>query len=87
NSSRRYVRGNFSYDAPFLLLRHLNKYTRYVQNERLYVNALCMPHLQPYIELGYGIGTHVFDIGVFAGFENWKFSGFGCKFTFELFNR
>lgn len=87
NSSRRYVRGHFSYDAPFLLLRHLNKYTRYVQNERLYMSALCMPHLQPYIEAGYGIGTHVFDIGVFAGFENWKFSGFGCKFTFELFNR
>lgn len=87
NSSRRYVRGHFTYEAPFLFLRHLMKYTRYVQNERLYISALSMPHLQPYIEAGYGIGTHVFDVGVFVSSENWKFSGVGCKFTFELFNR
>lgn len=87
NSSRRYVRGHFTYEAPFLILRHLMKYTRYVQNERLYVSALAMPHLQPYLEVGYGIGTHVFDVGVFVGSSNWKLNHFGCKFTFELFNR
>ena len=87
NSSRRYVRGHFTYEAPFLILRHLMKYTRYVQNERLYISALSMPHLQPYLEVGYGIGTHVFDLGVFVSSENWKFSGIGCKFTFELINR
>lgn len=87
NSSRKYVRGNFTYEAPFLLLKHLMKYTRYVQNERLYVGVLSVPHLQPYIELGYGIGTHLFDVGVFVGSENWKYSQIGCKFTFELFNR
>ena len=87
NSSRRYVRGHFTYEAPFLILRHLMKYTRYVQNERLYISALSMPHLQPYLEVGYGIGTHIFDVGVFVSSENWKFSGTGCKFTFELFNR
>lgn len=87
NSSRSYIRGHFTYEAPFLLLRHLMKYTRYVENERLYVSALSMPHLQPYLEVGYGIGTHIFDFGVFVGCENWEFSGVGCKFTFELFNR
>ncbi len=87
NSSRRYVRGHFTYEAPFLILRHLMKYTRYVQNERLYISALSMPHLQPYLEVGYGIGTHIFDVGVFVSSENWKFSGIGCKFTIELFNR
>ena len=87
NSSRRYVRAHFTYDTPFLILRHLIKYTRYVQNERLYVSALSMPHLQPYLEIGYGIGTHIFDVGIFVSSENWKYSGFGTKFTFELFNR
>lgn len=87
NSSRQYIRGNFTYEAPFLLLRHLMKYTRYVQNERIYFGVLSVPHLQPYIELGYGIGTHIFDFGVFVGSENWKYSQIGCKFTFELFNR
>jgi hypothetical protein len=87
NSSNRYIRGHFTYEAPFLLLRHLMKYTRYVQNERIYVSALSMPHLRPYIELGYGIGTHIFDAGVFVSSENGRFGRLGCKFTFELFNR
>ena len=77
----------FTYEAPFLLLKHLIKYTRYVQNERLYASILSVPHLQPYVELGYGIGTHIFDFGVFVGSENWKYTEVGCKFTFELFNR
>ena len=87
NSSRKYVRAHFTYEAPFLLLRHLIKYTRYVQNERLYVNTLFVPHLNPYMEIGYGIGTHIFDVGVFVSSENFKYKQVGCKFTFELFYR
>ena len=87
NSSRKYLRGHFTYEAPFLVLRHLMKYTRYVQNERIYVSALTMPHLRPYVEVGYGIGTHIFDLGVFVSSANGKFGEVGCKFTFELFNR
>lgn len=87
NSSRKYVRGNVVYEAPFLLLPHLRRYTQYVINERLYLNTLFVPHLKPYIEVGYGIGTHVFDFGVFTSFANWKYQEVGVKFTFELFNR
>lgn len=87
NASRKYIRGHFTYEAPFLFMRHLMKYSRYVQNERLYISALYMPHLKPYIELGYGFGTHVFDFGVFTSFANWGYKEIGCKFTFELFNR
>ena len=78
---------HLTYEAPFLLLRHLMKYTQYVLNERLYLNALVVPHLKPYLEVGYGIGTHIFDFGLFASFANWKYQEIGCKFTFELFNR
>ena len=87
NSSRKYARAHFTYEAPFLFMRHLMKYTRYVQNERLYVSVLTVPHLKPYVELGYGIGTHVFDFGVFVSAANWQYREVGCKFTFELFNR
>ena len=48
--------------------------------------SLFMPHLTPYLEVGYGIGTHIFDVGAFAGFVNGKYDGVGFKFTFELFN-
>lgn len=86
NSSREYFRAHLMYEAPFLLMKHLMKYTQYVLNERLYFNALVVPHLKPYLEVGYGIGTHIFDFGVFAAFSNWKYNEIGCKFTFELFN-
>lgn len=87
NSSRKYLRAHLTYEAPFFLLPHLSKYTQYVLNERIYLNLLAVPHLKPYIEVGYGIGTHIFDFGLFGSFGNWKFREVGCKFTFELFNR
>ncbi|MCD8262533.1 MAG: DUF5686 family protein, partial [Bacteroides sp.] len=87
NTSHKYIRGNLTYEAPFLVLRHLGKYIGYVQNERFYVNALLAPRLTPYVELGYGIGTHVFDVGVFVSSDNGKFHRIGCKFTFELFTK
>ena len=87
NSSREYFRAHLTYEAPFLLMSHLMKYTQYVLNERLYLNTLLVPHLKPYVEVGYGIGTHIFDFGLFASFANWKYQEIGCKITFELFNR
>ncbi|MEG1684609.1 MAG: DUF5686 family protein, partial [Bacteroides sp.] len=87
NSSDSYLRGHFTYEAPFLLMRHLIKYTNWVLNERLYASALIVPHLIPYVELGYGIGTRVFDAGVFVSNQNGKFKQVGFKFTFELFNK
>ena len=86
NSSRQYWRGNMTYESPFILLRPLNRWLGMIQQERLYGGLLFMPHLNPYIELGYGIGTHVFDVGAFTSFVNGKFDTVGFKFTFELFN-
>lgn len=87
NSSDKYVRANFAYESPFIFMRQLRKYTRYVLNERVYLNTLVVPHLKPYMEFGYGIGTHIFDLGLFVSAANWKYSEVGFKITFELFNR
>ena len=55
NSSRRYVRGHFTYEAPFLILRHLMKYTRYVQNERILHQCTFLCRIFNLIwEVGYG---------------------------------
>jgi hypothetical protein len=86
NSSRQYWRGHVSYESPFILLRPLNRWLGMIQQERLYGGILFMPHLHPYVELGYGIGTHVFDVGAFVSSINGKFDTVGFKFTFELFN-
>lgn len=86
NSSRRYFRGNVTYESPFILLRPLNRWLGMIQQERLYGGVLFMPHLNPYIEIGYGIGTHIFDVGAFVSSVNGEFDTVGFKFTFELFN-
>ncbi len=86
NSSRKYLRAHLTYESPFIILPHM-RFTQHVLNERLYLNLLRVPHLEPYVEVGYGVGTHIFDFGVFASFANGKYQEVGCKFTFELFNR
>jgi len=87
NSSVGYARGHFTFESPFLIWPHLSKLTSFVDNERLYFSILFVPHLVPYIELGYGIGTHIFDVGMFVSNINGKFNQIGFKFTFELFNK
>lgn len=87
NASKEYVRANLTYETPFLLTSYLFKRLPNILNERIYLGILIMPHLNPYIELGYGIGTHVFDFGVFCSNKNGKFHDVGVKLTIELFNR
>ena len=86
NSSRQYWRGNVTYESPFIFMLPLNRWLGMIKHERLYGGVLFMPHLNPYIELGYGIETHVFDVGMFVSSINGKYDSFGFKFTFELFN-
>lgn len=86
NASSYYFRFNTVLEAPFLLLRHIGKYTGHIRNERLYLNFLTMRNLPVHIELGYGIGTFIFDTGVFLSYNQSAGFGLGYKFTFELFN-
>jgi hypothetical protein len=87
NSSYRYLRGHFTYETPFLVIPRVMKIMRNIVNERLYVNVLMIPHLSPYVELGYGIGTPYFNFGLFTSFNKRKYMETGCKFTFELFDK
>jgi hypothetical protein len=86
NSSDAYWRGHAAYESPFILLRPLNRWLSMIQQERLYGGILFMPHLNPYVELGYGIGTHIFDAGAFVSIIKGQFNSVGFKFTFELFS-
>lgn len=82
----RYIRGHVQFDTPFLILPSLFKKLPYIMKERLYCNVLYVNTFNPYVEVGYGIGTRLFNIGIFWGGEVNKFNLFGCKFTFEIFN-
>ena len=86
NEIDKYLRANVKYDAPLLLVPTLLRNVKYITKERLYCNMLLVDVMDPYIELGYGIGTNIFNVGLFWGGEVTKWDKVGVKFTFEIFN-
>lgn len=85
NASEYYVRSNATYESPMLVAAWLPLVGRFLERERIYVNTLLVKHLHPYTEWGYGFTTRLVSLGFFAAFQNRKFDGVGCKFSFELF--
>lgn len=86
NASKYYVRANVTYESPLMFLTFIPKLGQIIERERLYASSLCVAGLNPYIELGYGCTTRAVSIGTFCGFSFHTFTGFGVKFSFELFN-
>ena len=87
NESRYYARANLSYESPFLFISWFPLIGRFAERERFYLSALSIDNTRPYFELGYGFTTRLVSIGLFASFLDHDFQDFGCKFTFELFDR
>lgn len=85
NASEYYVRTNATYESPMMLLSRIPIVGRLMETERIYVNALYVEHLHPYMECGYGFTNRYFSMGVFMATSNRAFEGFGCRFSFELF--
>ena len=90
NASERYAQAHFMYQSPFILFKLMKpkttKYTsKYIFSERFYLSQLWTPVLPSYTELGYGIGNHIFNVAIFAGFNRWNYQSIGFKLAFELF--
>lgn len=88
NASDKYIQGHLMYESPFILLRFLKpnpKAHKYLVSERFYLSQLWTPVLPNYSELGYGIGSDLFHIAFFLGFEEFKYQSVGLKFALELF--
>ncbi|MDR3140715.1 MAG: DUF5686 family protein [Tannerellaceae bacterium] len=86
NASDKYAQAHFMFQSPFIFLQFYKKQaSRYVFFERLYLSQLWTPELPSFTEIGYGIGNHIFNAGLFAGFEKHRYRSFGVKFAFELF--
>lgn len=86
NASDKYVQGHMMYESPFILSQIFKKkMSKYILSERFYFSQLWTPVQPSYSEIGYGLGNHIFNIAIFAGFEKWNYQNFGVKFAFELF--
>lgn len=85
NESRYYLRGNVSFESPFLAAAWLPLANRWIENERVYLSALVINGHRPYSELGYSFTTRYVSLGAFASFSSLQMKEMGFKFTFELF--
>ena len=86
NASDYYIRANATYESPLMLLSYCPLIGQIVEKERIYMSALAVTRMLPYIEVGYGFTNRVFSMGIFTGFSPGHFEGVGLKFGFELFN-
>lgn len=86
NASDYYFRTNITYESPLLILSRMPIVGHFTEKERIYLSGLHVRSLHPYIECGYGFTNRLFSMGVFMGFSQQHFEGFGFKFGFELFN-
>jgi hypothetical protein len=85
-ASDQYAQVHLMYQSPFIFLQFLEpEASKYVFAERLYLSQLWTPGLPSYTEIGYGIGNHIFNIALFAGFDRLKYQSIGLKFAFEIF--
>lgn len=87
NSSQYYVRANLTYESPLMILAWLPLAGHFIEKERIYVNALTVKDLHPYMEYGYGFTTRLFSTGIFVSQKNGKFDGIGFRFGVELFRQ
>lgn len=86
NASKSYVQAHVMYESPFFAMNLIKSLSRHVLSERIYCSQLYLPGILPsYTEVGYGVGNFLFNIGVFANFEDLQFRRLGLKFAFELF--
>ena len=79
------MRANAAYETPLLILSWLPIAGRLIEKERIYVNALTVKQLNPYIEYGYGFSTRALSLGMFVAQRNWHFDGMGLRVNVELF--
>lgn len=86
NSSKYYVRGNATYESPLLFLSWIPVVGQVLEKERVYVSALAVENLKPYVEVGYGFTNRAFSVGVFTGWSAHHFEGVGARVSLELFN-
>lgn len=88
HASEKYFQAHFMYESPFILFRFIkptSKVHKYLTSERFYFSQLWTPVIKNYNEWGYGIGNDILNLGLFVGFQDFKYENFGVKFALELF--
>jgi len=82
-----FAEAHFVYQTPFLLLKRLPLIRNRMWDESLMFNYIYTPEYQNSFEFGYGVGNYFYNVGLFAGFEDSKFSKVGLRVSLSVFGR
>ena len=76
-----YVEGHLKYTTPYLLLKLLPGFSNTLMRENISVSYLGSRYHANYTEIGYSISEILFigELGVYAGFDNFKYRSIGVK--------
>lgn len=85
STDSRWVQAHITWSTPYLLIKHLPFLQDKYFDEALHLRGLWVDDRKPYAELGYSIGfASLGRLGVFAGFEKWRYQSVGVSLSFPL---
>ncbi|MCL2501749.1 MAG: DUF5686 and carboxypeptidase regulatory-like domain-containing protein [Bacteroidales bacterium] len=84
STPRWYVQAHVRYQTPYLALKYIPIFTNPMIREGIQFSYLLQPNLRHYTELGYSMNIIMFNVGVFAGFEQAKYHRWGFRLSLPL---
>lgn len=82
-----WIEGHLNYQSQYLFLKNLPFLQRYLFDEALHLKGLNIGDGDFYLEGGYSIGfLGLGRVGVFAGFTNLEYEGFGVTISYPLWD-
>jgi hypothetical protein len=85
STSDKFIRAHLSYKAPYIALKYLPFLSNTLWREMVWSSYYTSPQNRNYLEIGYTLLEVLLsaNVGVFAGFDDGKFNGFGINIAFR----
>jgi len=80
------ISGFMKYETPYLCLKYLPGLNKTLMTENLYFSYLTTPRTKNYMEIGYSLNNiwMIGHIGIFAGFEQFKYANWSLKVSINM---
>jgi hypothetical protein len=86
STSDKFFEAHISYKSPFIALKYLPILEKTMWRELVWTSYYSKPGFTNYFEAGYSLIEILFNfnVGVFAGWENWQFNKVGVNLAIEF---
>jgi hypothetical protein len=85
STSDKFVRAHLSYKAPYIALKYLPLLSNTLWREMIWSSYYTTPQYRNYVEIGYTLLEVLLsaNVGVFVGFKDGEYTGFGINVAFR----